>query len=59
MQLSFGMSVNYIFDPFYLPGEQISLYLLCCGLFAVKYHSFTIRASHLLQSQLVNSPGTR
>ena len=53
MQISFRISFNFIFDIFYLLGELILLYLLCCQGFAVKY----TRPNLTQQSQLVNNPG--
>ena len=60
-QLSFGISINSIFDIFYLPGELISQHLHCYGGLAVKYPRpgltrYAHPASHLQQSQLVNRP---
>ncbi len=48
---------SIIIDIISPPGEPISPYLGCCGRFAVKYHSFTHRAYHLRQTQLVNYQG--
>jgi hypothetical protein len=52
----FGEHTNRI-DIFSSPSEPISLYLGCCGGFAVDDHSFTHRAYHLQQTRLVNYPG--
>ena len=57
IQISFRISFYFIFDLFYISGEPISPHLLCSAIFAVEYHSFISRASHLWQSQLVNNQG--
>ena len=60
--ISFTGYFLFIIDIFYLSGEPISPYLLRCKGFAVEYPRpgltrFIHYASHLRQSQLVNSPG--
>ncbi len=42
---------------FYPSDEPILLHLLCCGPFAVDYHSCMGHASHLQQPRSVNNPG--
>jgi hypothetical protein len=55
--LSTDYSSQYI-GIFYPWGEPLLQHLLRCGQFAVVHYGFTIHASHLQQSRLVNNPGS-